>query len=364
MLQAHLRAAAATAMSLALLTGCGGAGAGSGARERIVVYSFTSRIAAVEREFERRHPNLDVIAVDLSSTKQIARLVTEQDAGQFTVDVLYLGDAPVVAGKLLPEGRLVSYVPERLQARLAPEHRSPLLAQRLSTKVVLYNAAAHPHAPPIRNLWELTQPQWRRKVILVDPTQRGDYLDFFSEIVLRPQEMADAYRALYGEPLRIDADSSNAGEQFIRALFANDPVLVSNTAAVNNAIGGAGARNAMIGIGTYSDVRDNLRQGWALQVAADLEPAAGIVYPVYLAVARHSPNPAGARHLIDFMMGDDSPNGGPAYAPFHVPGDYATRRDLRAHEDALPLADLQVWAIDPARTAAIRERVADFILSL
>ena len=56
--------------------------------------------------------------------------------------------------------------------------------------------------------------------------------------------------------------------------------------------------------------------------------------------------------------------GGPGYAPFYVPGDYATRTDITPHPDAVPLDDFTAWRIDPNATASIRADVADLILVL
>ncbi len=64
------------------------------------------------------------------------------------------------------------------------------------------------------------------------------------------------------------------------------------------------------------------------------------------------------------MMGDDSPTGGAGYAPFYVPGDYATRKDIVPHPDAVPLSKLRSWRIDPEMSFAKRQQVSDFILKL
>ena len=72
---------------------------------------------------------------------------------------------------------------------------------------------------------------------------------------------------------------------------------------------------------------------------------------------------AAARLLVHFMMGDDTPSGGAGFEPFNVAGDYPTRTDLAPHPDALPLAKLNAWRIDPVKVAATRKRVADFILA-
>ena len=331
---------------------------------QVNVYAFTSRIARVETAFEAAYPGIDVIASDMSSTEQITRLKAEAGADVVNADVVYISDVPVVLPELLEAGIIEPYVPPRVADRLDDAFKSPLLAQRLSTKVLMYNEEAHPDGPPVDNLWDLTKDEWKGRVIMVDPLQRGDYLDLMTEIVLRADEMATAYQAEFGKPVEMEEPASNAGEQFIVDLFQNDVVLVASTDDVNAAIGKLGQENPPIGFTSYSDRRDNEDEGWALQVANNVEPANGIVFPAVLAVTKGAKHPAAARLLIDFLMGDDSDTGGEGFAPFYVAGDYATRTDIAPHPDAVPLAELTAWRIDPGKTAEIRQQVADLVLQL
>jgi iron(III) transport system substrate-binding protein len=331
---------------------------------KVMVYSFTSRIARVKPAFEQAYPGVTMDFVDINSTRMIARLIAEQRANTNAVDVLYVSDAPVVFNQLVRDLRVERYVPPRIAAVVPDAMTRPLLAQRLSTKVLMYNEVAHPNGAPVANLWELTQPAWRGRVVMVDPSQRGDYLDMLTEIVLQADAMAAAYQALFGRPIQLDRGVNGAGEQWVRALFRNDLVLVANTDAVNKAIGPRTATRPPIGFGTYSDRRDNDREGWALQVANRVAPASGITFPAVLALARRAPNPAAARLLIDYLMGDTSADGGPGFAPFAVPGDYPTRTDMPVPAGAVPLAELGAWPIDTRRTADERARVADLILRL
>jgi iron(III) transport system substrate-binding protein len=331
---------------------------------KVMVYAFTSRIARVKPAFEKAYPGVEMQFVDISSTRMIARVVAEQRAGVHAVDVLYLSDAPVVFNELIRDKRIERYVPPRVAARVPADLTQPLLAQRLSTKVVMYNEAAHPNGAPVSNLWQMTTPEWKGRVVMVDPSQRGDYLDFLTEVVLNADAMAAAYQAQFGKPIALASGVANAGEQWVRDLFRNDLILLPNTDAVNKAIGPKAATRPPIGIATYSDRRDNEKEGWALQVAADVKPASGIVFPAVLGLAAKAPNPAAARLLIDFLMGDETASGGPGFAPFAVPGDYASRTDIENHKDAVPLAKLGAWRVDPVKTAAARQKVADLILRL
>ncbi|HEU4849259.1 MAG TPA: hypothetical protein VFS93_02495, partial [Terrimesophilobacter sp.] len=50
----------------------------------VVVYSFTSRIAAIEAAFEAEYPGIDLIGHDISATEQVARLKAESASGTTT----------------------------------------------------------------------------------------------------------------------------------------------------------------------------------------------------------------------------------------------------------------------------------------
>jgi iron(III) transport system substrate-binding protein len=141
-------------------------------------------------------------------------------------------------------------------------------------------------------------------------------------------------------------------------------VLVDDTDTVNAAIGALGQEDPPVGFTSYSDRRDNEDEGWALQVASGVAPSPGIVFPAMLGLTANAENPAAARLLIDFMMGDDSETGGPGFEPFYVAGDYPTRTDVVAPEDALPLEELDGWIIDAEASAERRDAVADFLLTI
>ena len=328
----------------------------------VTVYSFTSRIGKVEAAFEEAYPGIDLQGFDISSTEQIARLKAEAQAGVTNADVVYISDTPVVLTELLEAGIIAPYVPPRVADRVPDQYKSPLMAQRLSTKVLMYNEEANPDGAPVGNLWELTTDDWTGRVVMVDPLQRGDYLDLMTEIVLRSDEMAAAYEAQFGQEIDLDG-AANAGEKFIMDLFANDVILVGSTDDVNAAVGALGQDNPPVGFTSYSDRRDNEEEGWALQVANAVEPAPGIIFPAVLALAAEPNNPAAARLVIDFLMGDETEVGGAGLAPFYVAGDYVTRTDIPPHPDAVPLDEFTAWRLAPAETATIRAEIGDLILT-
>src|SRR6056297_30172 len=330
----------------------------------VTVFSLSSRIAKIETAFEAQYPGIDLIGLDINSTRQIARLDAEQRADIYAVDVLYLSEAPVVLRDLLPAGMVTKYVPPRVANEVPAELQTDLLTHRLSTRALMYNEAAYPDGTPIENLWELTTDEWRGKVLMEDPSQRGEALDLLTEISLRNDEMAAAYQAQFGEPINVDDDLDGPGEQFIRDLFDNDLVMVNSSSELRAAIGDINATDPSVGWTTYSASRKNEEEGWALQISNDTVPSAGILFPAVLTVAKKAPSTASARLLVDFMMGNDTPTGGPGFEPFYVQGDYAARRTIADHPDAVPFDDLNLWTMDPAATGAARARILDLIIVL
>lgn len=330
----------------------------------VVVYSFTSRIAEVETAFEETYPGVDLVGNDISATEQIARIRAEAQAGTSGADVAYLSDAPVVLTELVEAGLMHGYVPPRLADAVPAQYREPLLAQRLSTKVLMYNEDAHPDGPPVTNLWELTQPEWTGRVVMVDPAVRGDYLDLATELTLRSDELATAYQELTGTELQLDEGVPDAGRQWLKDLYENDAVLVDDTDNVNAAVGQIGQDAPPVGFTSYSDRRDNADEGWALQVATDVVPANGIAFPALLGIVDGAEHPAAARLLVDFLMGDDTETGGDGFAPFYVAGDYPVRTDIVPPADAVGLDELGAWVIDPEAVAERRAEVADFLLTI
>jgi len=330
----------------------------------VTVYSFTSRIASVEAEFEAAYPGIDLIGHDISSSEQITRLLAEAQAGTPSADVAYISDAPVVITELVAGGILQNYVPQRVAETVPEEYREPLLANRLSTKILMYNEDAHPDGTPVENLWQLTEEEWNGRVVMVDPGVRGDYLDLVTEIVRRSDAMAEAHLDLFGSEVVLDDGVENAGQQFIKDLYANGLVLVDDTDNVNAAVGATGQDDPPVGFTSYSDRRDNEEEGWALQASLETAPSPGITFPAYIGMVNGSGSPAASRLVADFLMGDDSETGGAAFDPFYVPGDYPVRTDMTAPEGAVSLEELSAWDIDPEETAQIRDDVSDFLLTL
>jgi iron(III) transport system substrate-binding protein len=329
----------------------------------VTVLTLTSRMTSVEAAFEAAYPGIDVQVVDMNSNVQISRVTAEQQAHAYATDVIYLASAASVQTDLLDPGYALRYVPPRIESVLSSEYTEPLLIHRLTARVVMYNEEAYPDGAPITNLWQLTTPEWHGKVVSIDPTLSDVPLDMFVTIAAHPDEMAAAYEEQFGKPIEVDGDLQGAGEQFIRDLYRNDMILLSDDETLYSSVGAKGLTNPPVGFINYSARRNNDRLNLALQIANDVEPISGYVFPSMLAVTNNAPHPAAARLFIDFMMGDESASGGPGFEPWNVPGDYSALPTVVVDPDAVPFDALNVWLLDPAVVAANRNRIRDLMIA-
>ena len=217
----------------------------------------------------------------------------------------------------------------------------------------MYNEEAHPDGAPVDNLWELTT---RR---LDGPRDHGR--SAAARRLSRPDGRNRSAvrrdgRGLRGAIRRARSSSTpdvdNAGQQFITDLFENDVVLVSSTDDVNAAIGAIGQANPPIGFTTYSDRRDNEDEGWALQVANDVEPSNGIIFPALLALSANTQQPGrcAARHRLPDGRRQRNRRRG-LCALLCRRATMPPAATSSRHPDAVPLEEFIAWRIDPAATA-------------
>ena len=122
----------------------------------VVVYSSTPTVTALAEDFMKLHPKIKVKAFHLGSEKTIEKASREQQAGIFAADVVNTGGTEQMIFDMLPNRRLVNYVPRYLVGSVPEQHREPLLAHVMEAYVLFYNADLYKGQAPIKNIWELT----------------------------------------------------------------------------------------------------------------------------------------------------------------------------------------------------------------
>jgi iron(III) transport system substrate-binding protein len=167
---ASLRASAALRLALAccLATGCGNR------RTPLTIYSPHGRdhLTLLERDFEARHPDIDVRWLDLGSQEVLDRLRLERVNPQAD---LWFGGPTTLFARAVAESLLAPYRPSWASSvdstgvgpedMYYPAYRTPA--------VIVYNNQAVPDSLAPRDWDDVLQPAWRDKVLIRDPVASG-----------------------------------------------------------------------------------------------------------------------------------------------------------------------------------------------
>ena len=153
----------------------------------VVIYSSSGTMLKVAEDFAKFYPDIKVKAYDLGSEKTIEKVVREHQAASMrpTWSILAVPSRwcstcfPTTGRQLrasLPDGQ----DPGR--------DREPLLTHVIEAYGVFYNAEAHPQ-PPIKTIWELTEPQWKGRFSMKSPAGSLTTLMMLAAIVEHSDEM-------------------------------------------------------------------------------------------------------------------------------------------------------------------------------
>ena len=321
----------------------------------VVVYSVSSRIAKLVDGFQERF-GIEIIGHDIASDLQLEKLRRENNAGVYTVDVLFNSESSILLNEALPNELVWNFIPDSVSAELTDTEMTPLLIQRHSSRIVYYNTALNPDGAPINSLWDMTREEWSGRTLLPSPLEDSLSANFFQTILANPDDMATAYEREFGEPISYSeavleavediatVDEPNASMEWLYRFLHNDPVFQGSTTKIFKNVGDIAQDNPPIGITTFSKLRKNEEGVYAAGPIYDLDPVFGVTYPTALMIADMAPHPNAAKLLIRYMMEE-------GFTPWNEPGDYAARSSVEAaqvEEFGLPaFDDLGLWAVDP-----------------
>jgi iron(III) transport system substrate-binding protein len=197
-----------------------------------------------------------------------------------------------------------------------PEKFLNPLVHSLEAKVVFYNFETYPCCP-LRTLWDLTLPEWKGRVQMKDPMLTEENMNFLQMVVMHADQMAAAYEAEFGEPLKLSPGIPNAG-------YEERPPMTCSVAS--------------------SKLRYNASKGTKLAICWNLLPVTGITKRNFLLTANLAPHPNAAKLLIRFMLGDS--HGGGGFAPWNVPGGWSPRTDVPPKVGSLDMLHQYTWFLD------------------
>lgn len=297
-----------SALSLILMLAAGGAVAQDLDLEALVaaakaeppttVYAVTGKIVDTAEAFNTKY-GMNVTGKKVNEAGQVDLLIREHQAGNVTGSVSLASDVAVIVTDLIGQGVVESWVPGDIAPHLAPGARDPLVVVS-DPHLWAYNAEMG-ETCPVTNVWQLVDPDWNRRVALMDPLDKPAYADWFNQLAEHHDDaMAAAYAAHYGKPF--DGDSATAA--WVKA-FANNGPLVADSSGVSDAIGAPGQEKPFFGMLSAAKFRDNADKGYKLGLCAGMDPWVGWSYTKLGLIATGTDSPNAARLFIHYVLTEE-----------------------------------------------------------
>ena len=327
----------------------------------VTIYSISSRTPKVAEAFEAKYPGLKCVSFDIKTNELLEKVTREYDAGQHVADVIHIKD---MDGSLYNEyvvpKKLYNFKPADIFAHIDEVFTRTQTPLYIELTQPFYNEEANPDGSPIENIWQMTEEEWKGRIVMQNPLDNVSWGSWIAGFCCGnvPEQLEAAYEELYGEPLEISPECENAGYEFLKRLAANEPIYAASSDETAEAIGARGQTNPPIGFSASSKVRKNKDNDWCL-VPINLYPTIGIPAINTLYVVEGCEHPAAAKLLIRFMLGGiDGDTSG--YEPFNTLGGWPVRDDIAPAEGSTPYDELYTSDFDPDAIYQTINDVRDF----
>ena len=302
----------------------------------VTLYSISSRCGKVAEAFTAKYPEIECTAFDISTNELLEKVTREHEAGQYVADVVHIKDQDgSLYNEYVQNKIFYLYQPADIFSHIDPSYTETATPLYIELTQLFYNAEAYPDGSPITNIWQLTEPQWKGKILMQNPLDNLSWGSWITGFCVGdvPDQLAAAYEELYGEALVLSDGCENAGYEFLKRLHDNEPIYTSSSDEIAEAVGTPGQSDPPVGFSASSKLRKNEDNGWVL-APVNLYPTTGIPAINTLYVVEGCEHPAAAKLLIRFMMGGiDGDTSG--YEPFHPgrlarPGRHRARRGIHS----------------------------------
>lgn len=288
----------------------------------INVYSTTGKIVEQAKSFSAKY-GVQATGTKANAAAQLEMVIREGQAKNVQGDVIQISDVPAGVGQLLPQGFVESWLPPDLADSIAARYQNPLVISN-EANVWAYNTQTYDSCP-VKNIWELTGPEWKGKVAMQDPLGKSSYVDWFNQMATHADDqVAAAYKDYSGKEIEI-ADGSATAE-WVKALAANAPLLTDADEAAAQAIGAPDQKSPFIGVISSAKFRNN-KDGAKLGICTGLKPWAGWLYPSLGLIATGTQSPNAAKLFIHYLMTEEG------IAPQAKDGKISTNRDAKLPAD-------------------------------
>lgn len=314
----------------------------------VTLYSISSRCTKVAEAFMAKYPGIKCVPFDIKHNELLEKVSREHDAGQHVADVVHAKDLDgSLYNEYISAKKFYNYMPADIASHVKEDLKGTQVPLYIELVQLFYNTETYPNGAPIKNIWELTQPEWKGRILMQNPLDDISWGSWVTGFCVgdTPKQLENAYKELTGETLKLSEGCENAGYEFLKRLHENQPIYASSSDEIAESVGTKGQKNPPIGFCSSSKIRKNEDNGWVL-APVNLIPNTGIPAVNTLYVVEGSEHPNAAKLLVRFMLGGtDSDLSG--YEPFNTLGGWPVRDDIQPAEGSTPYDELNVAGFDP-----------------
>lgn len=264
----------------------------------VIVYANSSKIAKASEAWAEMYPDIAIEGYDLGGDDVLTKTIGEQQSGTIVGDVWFSSGGANLIGEVMPKEYVWRFVPEGYT--VSPQYAEPLLMSRLGTTILAYNSELN-EACPVTNLWELTQPEWKGKVVVEDPLNDASTLSKLLTIVYHADEVKQAYVDLYGSEPTLDADTPDAGWLWLKKFAQNAPIPQPGGDEVDSAFAAPGMTDNLLAFTSYSNYPDVQEGNLVFEPCWGVSPISGVQSQSYLGIMNQAPHPNAAKLFLKFI---------------------------------------------------------------
>ena len=238
----------------------------------VVVYSISARMKKVKESFEKQYPGVTLEVYNLPTNEVLEKISREYDSGIRAADVIHIKDQD---GSLyldyVQKGKFHNYKPADIIKHIDPKYCQRAMPFYMELNEWFYNDEAYPDGPPITSWWDLTKPEWKGRVLVTNPLDNHSHMCIYVGLVLDADALADDYKRVFGEEITLHG-TENAGYEFLKRFMENDPVFISSSSEMVEAVGTRGQERPPLAYASSSKMRERKEKGYALQVVSQIKP--------------------------------------------------------------------------------------------
>lgn len=268
-----------------------------------VVAGNTSRIVKAAATFSSLY-DIDIEATNMKDQAIYDKLDNE------VVDMVMIQNGANLL-EHIAAGKLINFVPASVEEAVSDSERKPALVQQYINKVFIYNNQGD-SVPAIKNVWELTEPALKGKVLFKNPVKETVNMNFLIMLTndYWSEKLAEAYQSWKGEEIRL-GEYKNAGYKWIAEFMQNVAFISSDTTIAEELSQETAA--GQVGLFVLNKLRSQTVNTENLTVAQVdgsengycIEPFSGFMYPMYVMIPANAQRPYTAMLFIHYLMSEE-----------------------------------------------------------